>query len=84
VRELGDDAGLAMGILAGTVDVGVAEDGVLQPVILLVEIEVMFECVFANAVFTDRVDGMIFVHGEVDRFTIDRRGGDVDKVFDLE
>ena len=40
--EDGDDAGFAVGILAGAIDVGVAQDGVVQAVGALEELQVEF------------------------------------------
>ena len=63
--EDGHHARFAVRVLPGPVDVGVAQDRVVEAVIGLVGEEVVLDGVLAHAVGRDGVDGMGLVHREV-------------------
>ena len=49
-----------------------------------VKIQIMFDRVFGNAVFTFRIDGMIFFYRQVFRFAVNcAAGGNIDEFFDF-
>jgi hypothetical protein len=71
-----DDAGFAVWILTRAVDVSVAQDGVVEPVVLLIYFQVILKAGFASSVGTLGMGGPIFL-GSLPRgdFAIDGAAG---------
>ncbi len=83
VGEDRDDPGLAMRALARAVDVGVAQTGRIEPVLLIVEKEIALAGELGHAVGRERSNGVAFIGGEDILLAVDgAAGGSEDDLLD--
>ena len=70
--ENGHHPRLALGILARAVDVGIADDRIIQPVDGLEHVQIQLQRIFAGPVRAERAHRVVFIAGQVDRLAVDR------------